>query len=466
MRPLRILQVATTDAQGGAALIARSLARCYRATGSSVWQAVGRKASDDHNVFPIGWPLPRMLRLATHPRALRDYWIGREDFEFPGTYALVDGLPEPPDVVHCHNLHGGYFDLRALAWLSHHVPTVVTLHDAWMLSGHCAHSFGCDRWKSGCGQCPDLSIDPPIRRDATAHNWRRKQDIYARSRLYVAAPGRWLLEKVEQSMLAPAVVESRVIPNGVDLSVFHPSDMCAARAALGMPPDAEVLLTIPGPRGNAWRNQTLLSAAIETIAAARSRQDLRVIVLGDGVAALQGVTANVVEIGYQTDPAAVARCFQAADVYLHAARADTFPTVILEALACGTPVVATAVDGIPEQITPAPLDAVRAGKLDRLSRPTGLLTPADDAGAFAASVVALLEQRDARTVLARNAARDARERFDVEHQAETYLAWYGTIISDWTLHATRTCGDASARGSGEVRMAVDGGRAAARYQRI
>ena len=161
-----------------------------------------------------------------------------------------------------------------------------------------------------------------------------------------------------------AIKEARVIPNGVDLSVFRPADKRSARAALGIPPDADVLLVMTGHRGGMWRDHRTLVDAAGLIAARGSGRDIRIVVLGgdsggDGVA-LRAAGANVLEVGFQASPIAVARYFQAADVYLHAARADTFPTVILEALACGTPVVATAVGGIPEQIRSAPIDAVRA----------------------------------------------------------------------------------------------------------
>ena len=96
---------------------------------------------------------------------------------------MLDALPAPPDIIECHNLHGGYFDLRALPWLSRQAATVLVLHDAWLLSGHCAHSFDCDKWQTGCGACPDLSIEPALRRDGTAHNWTVKQGVYAQSRV-------------------------------------------------------------------------------------------------------------------------------------------------------------------------------------------------------------------------------------------------------------------------------------------
>ena len=497
MTALHILQIATAETGGGAASIARSLARGYRERGCLVWQAVGRRTSDDPNVFVIpdddralyrmtgygalqrqlgrqasrspgtgwGW-LGRALRLATHPRALADQWRGREDFEFPGTYGLLDVLPARPDLVHCHNLHGGYFDLRALPWLSREVPTVLTLHDGWALSGHCAHSFDCDRWKTGCGRCPDLTIDPAIRRDGTAHNWTRKRNIYARSRLYVATPCRWLLERVEQSMLAPAIAEARVIPNGVDLSVFRPSDKRSARAALGMPPGADVLLVATGPRGGIWRDHRTLLAALRLMASRGSGRDIRIIAVGGDTAVLRTTGADVLDIGYEASPIAMARYFQAADVYMHAARADTFPIVILEALACGTAVVATAVGGIPEQIRSASIDAVRENALERLAHATGILVPAGDAETFADAVLALLAHSEARCLIARNAANDARERFDSTRQTEAYLAWYGTIIDDWNLHAESAPEEAPARASGESRLAVDRGHSVASHDRV
>src|SRR5262249_35811923 len=149
---------------------------------------------------------------------------GIEDFRYPGSRRLLQLTPQQPDLVHGHNLHGGYFDLRILPELSAQVPVVLTLHDAWLLSGHCSHSFDCERWKTGCGRCPDLTIYPAIRRDATASNGRRKRTIYQRSRLHVAAPCQWLMDKVNESILALGAVETRIIPNGVDRTTFHPAE--------------------------------------------------------------------------------------------------------------------------------------------------------------------------------------------------------------------------------------------------
>ena len=155
------------------------------------------------------------------------------------------------------------------------------------------------------------------------------------------------------------------------------------------------------------------------------------VALGDEAAALGLAGVDVRFVDDQTDPTAMAQYHQAADVYVHAARADTFPSTILEALACGTPVVATAVGGIPEQIRPAHAGAFAQRERTGLEHATGVLVPAGDADAMAEAVVALLGARVPRRLLGDNAVRDVRERFDLNRQVECYLAWYRTIIDDW-----------------------------------
>jgi glycosyltransferase involved in cell wall biosynthesis len=453
-RPFHILQVSTADILGGAEKVAWDLFQIYRARGCSSWLAVGCKRSDDPDVLlvpnddcrsrwahicsatgnmlsplarrvPGVWRLQNLLRWIGQPRRWLEIRRGYEDLNYPGTWRFFELTPERPDIVHCHNLHGGYFDLRAFPWMSARVPVFLTLHDAWLLSGHCAHSFDCERWKTGCGHCPDLTIYPAIRRDATAYNWRRKRDIFTRSRLYVATPSLWLMQKVEQSMLAPAVVEARVIPNGVDLSVFHPGDRRAVRAALGIPQDARVLLFVAiGIRRKLWKDYETMRDAVALVAERLPGQGVLFIALGEDAPAEQIGQAEVRFVPYQKDPEAVTHYYQAADVYVHAARADTFPNTVLEALACGTPVVATAVGGIPEQVKGLRISDLNGYGMDEA---TGLLVPPGDAEAMAMAIKWLLSDEVLRHHLGENAAKDARCQFDLERQVEAYLDWYREI---------------------------------------
>ncbi|MEJ7809946.1 MAG: glycosyltransferase [Gemmatimonadaceae bacterium] len=451
---LRILQVSITDRGGGAEQIAWRLFESFRARGHRSWLAVGQKRSADPDVFVIpnhvgrgpwydfwqgvaaraegvrgAWRVGEPARALAEPTRTIDRYRGFEDFHFPGTGRLLDLTPELPDVIHCHNLHGRYFDLRALQWLSHRRPVVLTLHDPWLLSGHCSHSLECDRWETGCGQCPDLTLHQRVERDATAHNWRRKQAIYVASRLHVATPSRWLMDRVQRSMLAPAAAETRVIPHGVDLTVFRPLDRRAARETLGIPADARVLLfTANGIRRHRIKDYETLRSAVALVAAHLRAQRVLFVALGDGSPSERIGEAEIRFVPFQDDPQVVARYYQAADIYIHAARADTFPNVVLEALACGKPVVATAVGGIPEQVRSL-AGGVDTGAWQSYTRDqaTGALVPLGDAAGLAAAVERLLGDDALLEQVGANAVADARARFDLQRHADDYLRWYDEL---------------------------------------
>ena len=447
---MRILQVSTYDQAGGAEAVAWQLFDQYRRQGHQSTIVVGEKSGNDPHVIPLSqaisghksgaslaqisqWLSPyegrvrgvwRMRRwLDTYVARPQHWWqarLGRENFEFPETWRLLDLLPERPDVLHCHNLHGGwlsrggYFDLRALPWLSRQIPTVMTLHDTWMLAGHCAYTLGCERWKTGCGSCPDLSIYPAISRDATAFNWNRKREIYATARFHIATPSRWLLHQVEQSILAPGMVEGRVIPNGVNSIVFSPGSKALARESLGLPQKDSILLFVANAaRSNVFKDyRTVEEAAIRTAAGYR-RGKLTLLVIGEKGEPITFDNGDIRFVGYQRDQKTMARYYQAADVYVHAAKSDTFPNTVLEALACGLPVVATAVDGIPEQV---------------IDGRTGFLVPRGDAEGMARQVVRLLEREGIRLLMAAEARQMARDRFDIHDQVRAYLDWYDSIL--------------------------------------
>ena len=443
---LRILQVNTEDLAGGAAAVAWNLHSAYRRGGHSSWLAVRHKRTDDPDVLTTSDETPRGVWARTlrslgnalvpldgkvrglrwvgskfmnlsGPKHVLDWCQGIEDFNFPDTWRLLDLAPMRPDVLQCHNLHGLYFDLRALPWLSKQVPVVLTLHDAWLLSGHCAHSFDCERWKTGCGRCPDLSIYPAVRRDATAFNWERKREILARSELHVATPSQWLMRKVEQSILAPGIVNARVIPNGVDLSIFHQASQKEARSQLGIPSDAPVLLlNAKSIQRNTWKDYDTMRSVVGLVASRLHSVRVLVMAFGEDAAPERIRGASVQFLPLEHDPRRVAQYYQAADIYVHATRADNFPLTVLEAMACGIPVVATEVGGIPEQ--------VENGR-------TGFLVPPGDAAAMAEAIESLLADNLLRQSFSTRAARVASERFSLDRQVDTYLEWYHKILEDW-----------------------------------
>ncbi len=436
----RILHVSARDKAGGAEKAAYDLFRAQRQRGYESYLAVGAKALDDPDILEIPNnacrnPWARVWRTAqasidnrgAHKLARMTGWLanlgevgrwyewrrGIEDFNFPGTARLLDLAPGKPDVIHVHNLHGAYFDLRLLASFSRRVPVVFTLHDEWAFTGHCAYTLGCDRWETGCGSCPDIGIYPAVKRDNTSYNLRRKRDIYSRSRLFVSAPSRWLLDRALRSVLRPAIVEAKTIPYGIDLAIFKPGDRMIARRRLGLPQEARVALFVANKAlSNPFKDYATIEAAVEKIAARITGQEIIFLCLGEENAERKIGLATFRYVGYQADPAKVAQFYQASDIYLHAAKAENFGLVILESLACGVPVVATAVGGVPE--------IVEDGRV-------GFLVPAGDSEAMADRALCLLKDEPARLKMSAWAAESARRRFDLERLVDDYLEWYGEV---------------------------------------
>ena len=434
---LRILQVSTADRGGGAERSAWQLFEAYRARRITSWLAVGHRFSDDPDVIVIpneehrsrwvrfwrslpttsvgGVPpgIPWRLRKLAWLGELRRYTNilrGIEDLDYPGTWHLLRLCPAVPSVVHCHNLHGNYFDLRALPALSQVVPVILNVRDSWLLTGHCACPSSCERWRSGCGECPDLSLYPSVGRDNTAGNWKRKRSIYEKSRFYVTTASRWMMSRVEESMLAPAA--KRVIPNGIDVSVFRSGDRSSARELLKLPLRDHIVLFVIH---SSFRDY---QTARETISGlcAQHPDGIKIIIVGWSGNAPLFADHRVTHVEFVRSPETMARYYQAADIYVHAARYEPFGNTVTEAMACGIPVVATAVGGISEQVE----DGV-----------TGFLVPGRDSAAIVKAVGMLLASRELRSRMGTSASAHVRRAFSLDRQVESFIGWYREVIADW-----------------------------------
>jgi glycosyltransferase involved in cell wall biosynthesis len=218
------------------------------------------------------------------------------------------------------------------------------------------------------------------------------------------------MHKVEQSMLARAMVDARVVPNGVDLSVVRPADKARARAELKIPAAMRVVLfAATALRENIWKDYRTVREAVSLAVSRLPAESIMFLALGqDGPEERIG-PAVLRFIPFQREPKVVASYYQASDVYVHGARADTFPNTVLEAQACGVPTVATAVGGIPEQI--------EDGR-------SGFLVSVGDAPGLAERLTRLLSDASLREHVGAQGAEDARRRFDLNGQADAYLDWY------------------------------------------
>jgi len=437
---MNITQINTTDSRGGAAVIVHSLHLAFLRRGLSSYLLVGYRFTEDDRVISIpnnryGSYVPQFLKkvkltgidrkitrlvnqiekYGPQPLRLFDKLMGYEDFRFPASENILELAPHKTDILHLHNLHGEYFDLRQLPKLTNHVHTLITLHDQWTFTGHCAYSLDCEKWKVGCGQCPYLDIYPTVRRDGTARNWRRKAEIYRKSKFWVVAPSEWLLSQARSSTLARGARGFSLIRNGIDLDIFEPRDIGATREELGLPRHAWIVLFVGNTLKSAgYKDIKTMELAFESLVRKYPEKRLLFIYLGTkGQPRAIGENATIIFVPTVNERGIVARYYNAADVYVHAAKADTYPTTILEAMASGKSVVATNVGGINELV---------------LEGHTGFLVAVGDSEGMANRIKTIFDQPELRQDLESRGVDEARANFGYRKMVDSYLSLYTDLL--------------------------------------
>lgn len=281
------------------------------------------------------------------------------------TRRLIKRLDEiDPDVVHLHNIHGYYLDIVQLfEWLSRHRCEVKwTLHDCWTFTGHCPHFdyVGCNRWKSGCFDCPQKRSYPSsLVLDQSDRNWNDKRRIFNQipvERMTLITPSVWLAGLVSQSFLSKYRVE--VLHNEVNHKVFEPKPS-NFRSDLGLD-DKFVVLGVASP----WSPRKGLSDFIVL------RQSLgpeyAIIMIGLTKKQIAKLPAGIVGLERTESQEQLAEIYSAADVFFNPTYEDNYPTVNLEAEACGTPVLTYDTGGCAETIGGASESAVVGGTVEAI----------------------------------------------------------------------------------------------------
>lgn len=335
---MRILQINTTDTRGGAAKIAYSLKKEFEKRGHWTSMFVGEKFSKDKNVFLLN---NKKSFSGRFQRKLA-FWLANDIEIFSSDKLLKTEEFKQADIVHCHNLHSYYFNLKTLIKISHYKPIVWTFHDMWPLTAHCAHSFD-GGIKNGFFQCPSLDIFPPLAWHNEKHLEKIKSTVYKNSKFNIVTPSKWLAEKVGQSILKNKFLS--IINNGIDVSVFKPHDRDECRQLLGLPLNKQIILIV-AKRGqsNPWKGGNYAQWALEAL---KMNPGVFFVDLGGNTNLIRN---NGKLVSFVQNQEILAKYYSAADILLYPSLADNCPLVVLEAMACGLPIVTFNTGGIPELI--------------------------------------------------------------------------------------------------------------------
>ena len=331
----KLLQINVVANSGSTGKIAEQIDLLAKAEGWDCYMAYGRWAYNSSlNLYKIG-------------SKIDIYWHGIESLLFDrhalssrkATNTLIGEIKRiNPDIIHLHNIHGYYLNLPILCSFLAEIkkPVVMTLHDCWTVTGHCVHfqDVDCTKWIQGCHDCPNLKGYPKsLFVDNSKNNWSIKKESFAliKDYLTIVPVCSWLRNIVSQSYLKDA--DCRVIINGIDLDVFQPqTNAQEIRNKYGFG-EKFVLLFV----ANVWNS----TKGWEDVLWLRNQISDEAVFVMVGLSPKQkkNLPEGIVGFCHTENVNELVDLYSIADVFVNPTYQDTLPTVSIEALACGTPVV-------------------------------------------------------------------------------------------------------------------------------
>lgn len=325
------------------------------------------------------------------------------------TKKLLEWIDEiHPDLIHMHNIHNHYVNIRMLLQYiaEKNIPCVLTMHDCWTFTGHCAYFdySGCNKWKTGCNLCPSLKDYPKTFAlvDPSPWNYAHKRALFEPLSITFVTPSEWLRRLQQQSFLKDKPCE--VIYNGIDTDKFRPTNS-DVREKYGI------------------GNRKLILAVSNRLVVRKGRQYLLELpdkLYDDEVLVIVGLTQQQVEslkdvkhlipIERTETADGLIGLYSAADVFINPTLEDNFPTTNIEALACGTPVVTFDTGGSPEAID------------DR----TGLVVPKGDLNGLLTAIREVLKK--GKVAFSQACVERAKTHYNKNTQYEKYIKLYESIL--------------------------------------
>jgi len=334
-KEMKIVFINTTDNKGGAADLARGLKRGLQKQGYTVTMFVRNKFTDDPNVIQIRKESGALIKLLAKVTGKdvgsflynKIHWLLSNDLEFFNNDILMRSKElKEADIVHCHNLHGSYFNLKNLEKISGEKPVVWSMHDMWPMTAH-------ESWLID----DDVLIEskPHLLFNNRKHLLNKKRAIYEKSKLNIIVTSSWIIERLKNSILKEHPVH--LIHNGVKLENFKATPQKEAREKLNLSQDKKIIsFMASGGKGNTQKGW---GYAEKLIGYYKNRNDILFLCIGGNSEDAKLSNENVQYIGYIREPEKLALYCSASDVFVNPSLAEMFCLMLIDAMSCGLPVV-------------------------------------------------------------------------------------------------------------------------------
>ncbi len=331
----KLFQINVVANSGSTGKIAEQIGLLARDNGWDCYMAYGRWAYNSSlNLYRIG------NKKDIYAHGLQSLLLDRHALgSKKATKALIEKIKEiDPDIIHLHNIHGYYLNLPIICdfLADFGKPIVMTLHDCWTVTGHCVHfqDIDCQRWILGCHHCPNIKGYPrSLFIDNSTNNWNIKRNSFRKilPLLTIVPVCNWLDDIVSQSYLKEA--NRKVIVNGIDLNVFKPIKEITVSGIKERTGNKFVILAV----SNVWNS----TKGYENILWLREKLSAEYVFVMVGVSPKQkkSLPDGIIGVCRTENVSQLVELYSFADVLLNPTYQDTLPTVNIEALACGTPVI-------------------------------------------------------------------------------------------------------------------------------
>lgn len=238
-----------------------------------------------------------------------------------------------PDIIHIHNIHSHNCNLKMLfSYIrKNSIKVYWTFHDCWAFTGYCPHfdMIGCDKWRTGCRSCPQRKQYSWFF-DRSSYLYNKKMVAIKGGDLTVITPSKWLADLVKKSFFKDFPV--KVINNGIDLNIFKPTES-DFREKYGCENKYIVLGVAFG-----WGERKGLDVFCK-LAKRLDGEKYKIILVGTDDSVDKLLPENIISIHRTANQTELAEIYTAADILVNPTREENYPTVNMESVACGTPVL-------------------------------------------------------------------------------------------------------------------------------